>query len=296
MANFRKLIAPCLATFFYLLPVFVLACDASPAPDTSTLPQWAQLVNRFIEAFAKRILDLAVVVTSIGVASMALIETTKNIFPSIHRNFHRNRIRFYLAQLFRRKPKKLLGFIPWFQKRSDLWLNEEETFEKAWEDMILLAAAGNEKALFNLPAEQIIGQIGAAARVALDYPDKYPDFFRLLTAHVLQAEELELLKKTRDETKDQEQREHDEARYRAFPLVQRKLDATLIAIKDEWTWWNRLSAVGLSIVLMLLTLGVSGNLRDDRSLGFYLIAAILGGFVAPVAKDLVASLERFRRK
>lgn len=270
-----------IAVLFYVLPVLVFGAEAQLGPEASPLPLWAQSVNKFINAFAQRIFDLAVVLTSVGVASMALIETTKNLFPSIHRRFHRRRVKNYLM------------------RQTDLATRRNHTvsFEKAWDKMILLAAAGNERALFNLPAEQMVAQIGAAARVVLDFPreEQCRDLFCSLTA---QAEhgDLDLVMMGKEQIPEPTKSRYVDARNRVFPVVQRSLDALLISMKDDWTWWNRAGAVALSVVLILSALAVSGNLKDDARLGFYLIAAILGGFVAPVAKDLVASLERFRKK
>ena len=243
---------------------------------------WVANVRSFVDAFSGRILNIALVLMGVGGAAMALIETAKNIIP-IHRWYYRNKVLTLLGEFSQKRP-------PGEPHKPNL--------QKATEDLIFLAAAGDAKALFSLPVEQMVGQIGAAARSAIDYPKKYLDLLLCLAFQAEGGDIDELLRDRKDPTEmtSQEKLALADARNRVSQQVQRSLDAMQILIKAHWTWFNQLFAVILSATLIFVALYISDKRTAEvKPLALYLLLGIVGGFLAPVAKDLVGSLQKLRK-
>src|SRR5207244_1850758 len=64
---------------------------------------------------------------------------------------------------------------------------------RAMNDLINLATAGNARALYDLPVEQLAGQFNTAAQVVLDFPSRHTDLLRVLAAGAEEADLVQLL-------------------------------------------------------------------------------------------------------
>ncbi len=224
--------------------------------------------------------------TAIGFLSMAIIETLKNMFPV------RN----------------------WFQRLClNQWLTAHQTIAtgrfgalkrpvsmaEARTDLLTLAVNGDANALFDLPIEQLCGQLNAAIRVALDYPQ---DHFPLLAIAAARASERDIAlilgegpapivdAGTLTAAQLKERSRFVDARNRVTQQVQRAVDAFQISTGFRWKFWLQVASFVLPVALVLLALR-----HAHAGKGALVLTALVAGFIAPVAHDVLVVIQRLRR-
>lgn len=236
---------------------------------------FTQGINLFVQAVSDKAIALLLAIAGIGTLSMAVLQTIKELTPA-RRIFNERFIR------------------QWFTARhADL----AETAEK---QLILLATAGERHAFYELPIEQLCGQANAATQMVLEYPRKYEPLLRVLAAHADPEDVHVLLRepppRPPGESSPRLQEEVD-ARTRITSLVQRSLDALQIAASHSWKF--RLQTFAFLLSYTFTIVGVfafaPGNGRTSvRDFVATIIVGLAAGFLAPIARDLVATLQRIR--
>ena len=155
-------------------------------------------------------------------------------------------------------------------------------------------------ALFALSLERMMGHVQDAADSALNNPRRYPALYTFVTAGADQAdvdawrELAESRRPGRDEP--EEARRRAELYARLHQIVKRRLDGFQLYTRQRWVNWNQLTAniVG-TLVLFAALLWSSGDMASPPSLAAMIAMSLLGGVLAPVAKDMVAALQKVRR-
>ena len=102
---------------------------------------------------------------------------------------------------------------------------------------------------------------------------------------------VESTQRTLDESRANEadrQADVDAARTRVTYFIERHIDAFQINLTARWERWNRVAAFVIAFALVL------GFLSANEGVLGTLPIALLAAFIAPVAKDLVASLKKVR--
>jgi hypothetical protein len=233
-----------------------------------------------IEGIAGRILDYAILLAAVGTVTMALVELLKGLF-FLRRLFHR-----YML---------------------DRWLAAAPDPVRAGAELTILAAGGQDNSgiLCDQPTARMMGQVQAAANVALDFPDRYPALFGFLasapSAHVKaaasdaetwQAFSVRHLAARARKTAGEETatRAAAQARARLGNLVTRKLDALQTAIEYWWARLNQLAAVSGGTLLLAYLLSKQAALTGAQ----VFVLALIGGLMAPFAKDVVSALTGLR--
>jgi len=245
---------------------------------------WGQIQTALDRAYALT-WPLATALAGVGTATMAAFQMVKDLFH-VRREFHRNRVR------------------KWFQRRAAATTGVHA--KEAEESLVRLATAGDDDALYSLEVDKLAGQINAAARMALDSPQGNRDLIYCLAA---QADSDDLTKvlnppasvsaSASDAEKKQARDQaasYLEAKNRVATHIQRTLDGFQIMLDYQWKYWNQKWAFGLNFAFVMALLLVNsyraGGYRTDTPA--YLLVALLGGFVAPVTKDLVSALETLK--
>jgi NO-binding membrane sensor protein with MHYT domain len=78
--------------------------------------------------------------------------------------------------------------------------------------------------------------------------------------------------------------------------IQRAIDALQVSAGFRWKWYLQIASIVLSGIIAGIGVWRFGHCQDPWKQFFTTIgAAILGGFLAPVARDLVASLQQLRK-
>lgn len=243
-------------------------------------------LSEAITGVSNTILDYALLLAAVGTTAMALWEVAKSL------------------SLFRTHYNQLM-----FRK----WIGSAD--ENIQDDFFRLAAGEKTKSgykvwhpIFDQPAEKLMGQIQAAANVALDYPQKYTHFYEFLTAnedpndtdrdlwraHAGQAA-------TRQQPGQQpsvdaaEARKATEARARIGNFVARKLDAFQNKLEYWWARANQGAAITIGAVIFWYAIHQTQDVSkvDPFTL---IVAAVLAGLVSPFAKDVVSALSGLRAK
>jgi hypothetical protein len=249
------------------------------------------ILQRGVDEASQTLLAFLTAVAGVGALSMALIQATKDLAP-IRRWFQRRWLRTWLAA---RAKSAVESFGALDLRGPDA--------RKAEQELVLLAAAGEGDALYDLPIEQLCGQLNAAIQVALDYPDRYPDAVGCLaaTAHASDLRNLlrppDKVRVARAELSPAEAAEVEafvDARNRVNHQVQRAVDALQIAAGFRWKWTLQLAAVLLSGVIAAWAFAVYGQAGLGQGILVFFVVGILGGFLAPVTRDLVAALQSLR--
>lgn len=238
-----------------------------------------------MENFSGKILDYALLLAAIGTIAMALLELIKSV-TYWRRHFHRRRL--------------------------ERWLATAPDSKAAHQQLMLLAAGGprNAHVLYDQPAAKLMGQVQAAANVALDFPSKYPAFYEFIAAmpqvrelrdggddakiwRRFSVERMEGRPRKASVADDMQARGAAQARARLGNLVSRKLDVLQNEIEFAWARLNQLwSVAGGGALLAWVLL----NQKPQPSPELVVLLSLLGGLVAPFAKDVVSALTSLRAR
>ena len=266
----------------------------------------AQSVTQGLQLLTHWILVIVLPLAGIGALSMALLQTAKNLLP-LRLWFQRHHVEHWLAQR--------AGQAAASAKAAGS-STPAAGVAQAQADLVHLATAGDADALYSLPIEQLCGQINAATQVLLDYPSLHWNLLRCLASEAQPADlalinppdpaahaaRKMLLRKPAVTLTDAEHNQVDDyvaARNRVSHQIQRAVDALQISVSFRWKFWMQLASILLSAALGVATLLI-GNAYFDMHLtaaregALIILTAILSGFLAPVARDLVAALEQIR--
>ena len=248
-----------------------------------------QAIQDAVKAVYDWAFPFATALAAVGVISMAFIQTVKDMLP-VRRWFQAWWVREWLQEQARQA--RLQGF--------------EADPAEAEKGLIRLATSGDRAALYDLPIEQVSGQMNAAAQIVLDYPWRHPHLLYCLAAQA-SAEDVQklvgarpLAEKPRAQLTEEEKGQLAELvdpRNRVTHQVQRSLDGLQVSAGFRWRLWLQIASIVLSGLFVVggLWLFTNEPIMTVRRLGLYLVAAVLGGFLAPVARDLVAALQQLRK-
>jgi hypothetical protein len=232
----------------------------------------------------------AVPLAAIGTVSMAFLQTAKNVFPL--RNWFQ---RFYFHRWLRASAKKA-------SKCKGLCAGAE----KAEKDLIALATSGDANAFYDLPIEQLCGQIKEAVPVILDYPQLHVDLLRCLSSEancsdmylIFEPPAPAIFLKRGDQTTEDEKRairEYAAAKTRLGTQVRCSVDAIQTSIGFRWKYCLQVASVILSSLLGIVALHMgAGPDHAYPTISSTIMIGVLSGFLAPVARDLVAAIEKWR--
>jgi len=245
---------------------------------------FTNLVSDVANADSAEGLLLAAIV--VAVASMAFIQMLKEFF-GLRYLFNYISVRIWLdkgmALSSGNHEVGWVGRLLLWLRRIYRWSSETK---RAEDELIKLATAGDRGALYNLPIEQLCGQVSAAAQAAVGHPSEYRAFIMAVGGSAGE-EDLSLL----TEKGDGDSRA--DARHRVSQQMQRAIDALQISASLAWRRSIQLGALVLSFLLTAWLLGVQATAPDPVRL---LVIAIVGAFLAPVVRDLFAVLQALRTR
>jgi len=247
------------------------------------------LFERVFDRANVSLVAFALLVIGTGLMSMALIQTCKDMFP-LRRYYQRSRLRHWLAGLAK----------------------EARDLGQAWPLKTpppvpdpVRAAAGDENAFYDLPIEQLCGQMNAAVQLAIDHAERYPSLVACLGGLVDPRDVALVLappprvRGARESLGDDERAAVDafvDARSHYHHQVERGIDRIQIAVGFRWKWWLQLASIVLSGII-----GLAGYLKYGGTPRYFghgllvlLVTGVFGGFIAAVARDLIAGLQSLR--
>jgi len=238
--------------------------------------QFAAAISGFVGVLSTKSAAFIGAMASVGVLSMAILQTLKDMFP-LRNSFQRS----YLSEWLRGKAA--------IASANNL---PPVNIEEAHKDLIRLATAGDEKAFYDLPIEQMCGQIAAAMQVVFDYPAAHTDLLCCMAA-LADPADIEQLVKPSEDGVPRAQGQVD-ARTRVMHQVQRAIDSLQIAAGYRWKLYLQIASFVLSFLITVVGLSSLAAPNSHSAVLVVLLVGVVGGFLAPVARDLLAALQKLR--
>jgi hypothetical protein len=189
--------------------------------------------------------------------------------------------------------KELTPLRLWYNRKwIAAWIDGRaaENATKAKKDIVELATGGLEKALYDLPTEELTTQMNEAAQITLDDSKRYQVLLAILACG-LAPEDLTVLGV--GQPSDGDTQAYFDARNRAVRRIQRNLDGVRLALGNQWKFFMQILSVGLTVLAVEIAVGY----KHGADLFLILLAlpiGIVGGYFAPVARDVLAILQRLR--
>ena len=203
--------------------------------------------------------------------TMSLIQIAKDVL-GLRMRFHRAKVLQWLDE-----PTSLAGTPPPLERQ-----------------LLRLASGSNERALYDAELADVCIQLSAAIQLLVDYPGQAPDLLKTV-ARGAHRNDLDLLVRVdgaQPADPDQRQQVFD-ARNRVRALAHRSVEILKLQTATGWRRRMQASSFVVSVSIALVALMMSGGLKDRP--GAVLWTALLAGFLAPVARDLLAAVEQLRR-
>ena len=255
-------------------------------------PQGFEQVSKGMDVISNWVRIRAIPLAAIGAVSMALLQTLKNTFH-LRRRFQRRHIEKWIAS---RAP--VGGAV------------------RACEDLVTLVDASDDTAFFDASVEDLCGRFKGVVSVMLDYPELHQCLLRCLAKGVepedidfiLMPPAADLFLKPAHLSSSEEKempRKYAAAKLRIGNQVGCSVDALQSSVSFRWKYWLQSASLILSGILGVIALyagalwgppdpGGSGNPPALPRFEAALIIGLLSGFPAPVARDLVAAVEKWR--
>jgi len=259
------------------------------------------------------ILQYALALAATSVLAMALLEAWKSVFKT--------RERFHMRQLY-----QWISQAPVPAATSpDATPGPGGFHDQVYRQLVLLTTGQDldaryaldrirgdrfellpSNALFALELERMLGQMQEAADIALSNPTVYPQLYRFLTQGASEDDISNWQQEsTRVPAEDSENRQAMKQRVDAFSrlnkLVKRRLDSLQITMKYQWARRNQAWSIALGGALLFVSLAyieISASawaLINPLTWLRIFVASLVGGILAPVAKDLVVALKKVRQ-
>ena len=224
--------------------------------------------------------NLVIALVLSGTLTMAVIQIIKDMTP-IRRHFQQNWIKW------------------WLDKQAKLYdtANSPEV-DKAEGFLIALATGGDTHAFYDLAAEQLVAQMSAAAQITLDYPKNYDGLIKVLAAGADRADIANVCSVASPRTivaQGTLPADYTDARSRVGHRIQRNLDGLQISMSDRWQLWLQWASLVISTLVIEVAIWQQTDAAySARSALLGLMIGVLGGYLAPVVRDLVAALQSLR--
>jgi hypothetical protein len=292
----------------------------TPAPSTDTTNALLTSITKYVDKIVGFALPYALVASLVGALSMALLQTIKDIFPV--RSWYQ---KWMLRKWYIDKHDKMMGMqrilkredIINFLRYQGLAENQIDKYTKEFEDagaaisiasfesfqdqLLSLSTDGNEDAFYDLAIEQMCGQMNACAQLAIEYPIRYSKVLSPLVASAdpIDIDLLFIIQPSWLSSDNVEAKVFSplyvEARNRVAHHIQRAVDAIQISFGAGWKKILQIASIIISGVICALGIGfLDTKLELFPRISIAIISAIVGGFLAPVARDLVAALQKLR--
>lgn len=247
-----------------------------------------------------------------GLLSMAILQMVKDLY--LRRAFNRGEFNHWFQVGAANLQEAIKQGIPVAPPDGP-----PESAEDARGDLLNLAAAGDEDALFGLPIDKLAGQINVAANSVIETPQRHRSLLTILSKGAAPVDVKLLLStdpailrpkppeafvpQTSQEATDEANRRFDyaDARTRISHHIQRTIDVLQLSATQRWTRLNQWISV-VSCFLLGLIIGLApivfkqwfssryGIFTVGTFLPVSVLLALIGGCLAPLLRDLTARL------
>jgi hypothetical protein len=278
-----------------------------------------------LRTIASWIASWVVPLTAVGTLSMAVLQTAKNLLP-VRRRFQRKRLKSFLADSIDELPsdvigrvltlERRLGRVHSVQTRSEPRIETAEVSaptaprreqiesEIAELDLISLVAAGDENAFYDLPIDQLAAQVKSVGSLILDYSRLHSSLLVCLATKANSADLLLVLDPPShdpfwdesDEQKFEDKqfiKKYAAAKSRIATQLRCSIESMQTSIAFEWKRALQIASFALSFIFGAFAVGLGSTFKDHViKILASLAIGVVAGFIAPVARDLVAGIEK----
>ena len=274
----------------------------------------ASAIQKMLAGMSDFILEYAIALAALGALTMAIQEAVKKLLR-ILRKFHRTAVESWLevdgvgARSHYRvsaTAEEEVSPYPDDRRRSDAYdeLLHLTTGLAMHHDLLrrnspVESSRHIANALFELELPQMMSQIQDAADTALNNPQRYPALYGFLTRGCATDDvdrwATAMSRDAENETQGRA-KELTDVYGRVRLLVKRQLDSFQTVTSYRWREGNQLCAVVLGAVLMFAAQVWSTRTEPSHDWVNMTLISVLGGMLAPIAKDLVDALGNMKSK
>lgn len=262
---------------------------ATPTPED---------VFQTVDSLVGFILRYAVTLAAISALAMALIELVKALISGRDR-FQKWRLRQWIEQTSPAGINAATVYTSLIRLTTGEQPGEgsKAAMDGGIEARPWVISYGN--ALFALSLDKMMGQIQDAADTAMVNPNLYPDLYAFLTRGARDedianwrdwAQQLPI----RSADKPDEAKKQAETYARLRQVIRRRLDAFQVTSAYQWETINQMASMILGGVILFGSLLYLTKDSKGPDVFVLLLASLIGGVMAPVAKDLVVALKKAR--
>lgn len=263
-----------------------------------------------LQKFSGFIMNYAVTLAAVGAITMALLEAAKKLLGTRPR-FHQRAVLNWLQREQFEKKGPAMGILPIRlegqygmlgaagestappdHRAAYQQLMHLTTGLPRWFDAPVKYDQRNiATALFEQELDVMMAQVQDAADAVLNNPALYPELFAFLTSSAAEsdAETWKSAMATRDGDRGQLAEIHSRLRL----LMKRQLDSFQTVTGFRWREVNQLWAMVVGAVLLFLAQLTTPS--QSRNYFTMVLVSVLGGILAPVAKDLVDALSKAKK-
>jgi hypothetical protein len=231
------------------------------------------------------------VITAAGTIAMAILQLIKDLSPL--------RRWYQQAWLDSWTEKHTSDFNADLEKAGDTGRSlPQASAMQAKSLLVELATGGEMRAFYELPIEQMVAQMNAAVQITLDYPKKYCGLLVVLSDGADIDDVAVVVGQSPEGSKARKggpSKGYLEARTRVGHRIQRNLDAVQISLGSDWQFWMQVTAVILSTLVLEAGVVLATRTFDGKAMLLAVPVGILSGYLAPIARDLVAALQSLRK-
>lgn len=272
--------------------------------------------NIIPSAFRGNPVGLFWTIVLVGVVTAATVQWVKE-FSRLRYNFHQRAVAWWIKKRANRynsieRPMKSDDFEEIVSELKDS-IDQQKALSEL-EELLSGEAENTHRpeylAVYSLQAEQLCGQLSAAAEVAVATPNTYENLFKALAYSGRSSFRKDLLEYLRLVSQRQnssnfmsrQEQRYGELRAQFMVQAQRALDGLQVGMGEQW----RRKLIARCIVISFLVSGAvvaflymgdtsQNNPTAIESVGGFLIIGLAGTLTAPIAHDLMRAIRSFRR-
>jgi hypothetical protein len=188
----------------------------------------------------------------IGIATMASIQSVRAIYP-VRGLFHE----LYISRWLRPTVPEQLPMQP-------------DELRKPLSKLLSLAVATDSRALFDLPAEQLLAQLGAAADIVVTYPVDHRGLLLVLAGEAGWKDTTNFIEnfgKKFGADSSLPDPVYVDVRNRVAQHIQRRLDGLHISMGRQWRLILRLTAIAIATLFAFVASIPNAGTRREATVG-----------------------------
>jgi len=231
-----------------------------------------------VDAITKNVLAYLVALAGLGVLSMSIVQAIKTLFP-IPQVYQWCRTRWWLKGRTREAKSNL-------ERIVSVKIVEKE--------LVVIGAGGDTAAFYSVQGDEFVKQLTNIGRLVLNYPTNpgryvcYSSVLAVLASNITKAD-FDLMNQASKGPTPQQKLD-------AFNRVQQQMTQSINAFCTTSTWWwqNGLHVAAFVTSFILAYFAVRLGMGGVKSPLAVVLTALLAAFLAPVARDLVAAIQKLR--